>query len=325
MSRRKMAKPLGYSALLILLLLMPLLMRGSYYLHTFIMAGIYIILACSLRLIATTGQLSLAHGGMMAVGAYVSTILVMKLGFSTWVALPLAGLAAMSIALLVGSPFGKLKGIYFAMGTLFLGELIRLVIEGWAGLTGGKWGVLNVPHPDPIIIPGLINIDFASSTHFYYFILILVLITLLILYAIEHSRIGITFAAIQQADILAEAVGMNVARLKVIAFGIGCFFAGIAGAFYSHYLTALNPAAFGFLPTIYIVIYMIFGGIQKFYGPIIGVLILTFIPELASGLKEYQPFLLAAVLMLVIFWLPEGLVGLPHRLRELARKRFSHA
>jgi branched-chain amino acid transport system permease protein len=324
-SRRKLVKPISYSALIVFLFLIPLFITGPYQLHILIMAGIAIILASSVRLVVTSGLLSLAHGGMMAVGAYTSALLVMKLGLSSWAALVLAGVAAGIIALLVGYPFVRIKGVYFALVTVFLAQVIRLIIEQWRSLTGGSMGIINIPRPDPIVIPGLLNMDFASKVDFYYFMLVLVLLILSILYAIERSRTSLTWFSIAQADFLAESVGVNTARFQVLAFTIGCFFAGMAGAFYSQYVAAITPGAFGFFWSVYIVIYMIVGGMKSFGGPIIGALILTFIPESARVLKEFQPYVFAGALMLIIFFLPEGLVSLPQRLRKLVRERFSHA
>ena len=325
MSKGKLIKPFSYGALIIFLFLVPLFIKGPYALHILILAAMNIILASSLRLIATSGRLSLGHGGMMAVGAYTSALLVMKLGLSSWAVLLLAGLAAACLALFVGFPFVKLKGIYFAMITVFLAEMIILTAEQWRSLTGGSSGIVNIPRPDPIVIPGLLNMDFASKVDFYYFILVLMLVTLLILYAIERSRIGLTWLSIQQADFLAESIGVNTARFKVLAFCIGCFFAGIAGSFYSQYISVINPRTFGFFFAIYVVVYMIVGGMRRFSGPILGALILTILPELARALKEFQPFVFAGALMLVIFFLPEGLVSLPGRLRKLVKERLSHA
>jgi branched-chain amino acid transport system permease protein len=303
----------------------PLFTAHLYVLHILILIGINIILASSLRFIATSGQLSLAHAGMVSIGAYTSTLLVMKLGFSFWMALPLAGLAAMSIAFLVGLPFVRLKGIYFTMVTLFLTEFIRLIAEQWRSLTGGSSGIIAIPRPNALIIPGLLNISFASKVDFYYLALIMVLVTLLILYAIEFSRIGITFLSIQQSDSLAESTGINSSGFRVLAFSIGCFFAGIGGAFYSHYLSAINPNSFGFLLSIYVFIYMVVGGIQRFSGPIIGAIILTFVREFASGVREYEPFVFAGILLLIIFFLRGGVASLPQRISKIYKGRFSHA
>jgi branched-chain amino acid transport system permease protein len=325
MNRRKMVKRIGSVALLLVLFLVPQAITQPYVLHILIIIGINVVLASSLRFIATSGQLSLAHAGMMSVGAYASTLLVMKLGLSFWVGLPLGGLAAMSLAFLVGFPFVRLKGIYFTMVTLFLTEFIRLIIEQWKSLTGGPSGIIAIPRPSAVVIPGLLNADFASKADFYYLALIITLVTLLILYAIEFSRAGTTFLSIQQSDSLAESVGVNSSWLRVLAFAIGCFFAGLGGAFYSHYLSAINPGSFGFLVSTYILIYMVFGGMRKFPGPIIGAIILTVIPELASGFKEYEPFVFAGILLFVIFFLRGGVVSLPERIAGVRKKGVSHA
>jgi branched-chain amino acid transport system permease protein len=325
MNRRKLAKPLSCSALVIFLFLIPLFISGDYQLHIIIMAGIGVILAASVRMITNAGLMSLAHGGMMSLGAYTSTLLVMKLGLSSWLAFVAAGLAAAVLALLVGYPFIRIKGMYFALVTVFLGEVIRVIIEQWRSLTGGAVGIANIPRPDPIVISGLLNIDFTSKVDFYYFILVLTLIILFILYAIERSRVGLTWQSIQQSSSLAESVGINTARWQVIAFTIGCFFAGITGAFYSQYIRGITPGAFGFFYTIYIVIYMIVGGMKRFSGPIIGAIILTYLPEFARPIKGYQPYVFAAVLMLIILFMPEGIVSLPQRLRKFFNERFRHA
>ena len=325
MSKRNLVKPLSYGALLVVLFLVPAFIAQPYVLHILIMAGLNIILASSLRFIATSGQISLGHGGMVSVGAFTSALLVMRLGLSFWAALPLAGLTTMILAFLVGYPFVRLKGIYFAMVTLFLAEFIRLTAEQWKSLTGGVAGIIAIPRPNPVIIPGLLNADFTSKVDFYYLSLVMVVVTLLILHAIESSRIGMTFFSIQQSEFLAESIGIDSARFRVLAFSIGCFFAGMAGAFYSHYFTAMNPSSFGFLLGINVFIYMVVGGMLRFYGPIIGAFILTVTPELARELKEFEPFVFAGILLLIILFMPEGLISLPHRLRKIIRESFSHA
>ena len=141
------------------------------------------------------------------------------------------------------------------------------------------------------------------------------------MWAIEHSRVGLTFRGIQQADSLAESVGINTTSYKVLAFTVGGFFAGLIGAFYAQYISTLDPTAFSFLFTIYILIYMIVGGAGSFLGPIIGAAFLTLVPEVARPLKSYMPLLFAAILMVIIFFMPEGLVGLPKRLGATALRR----
>lgn len=316
----KLVKPASYAALIILLFLIPVFVKGEYVLHLLILVGINIILVSSLRTIASTGLFSIAHAGFMAVGAYTSTLLVMKLGLSSWAALPLGGIAAALLALLIGYPFVRVKAAYFAMLTLFTGQVLQLIIVEWRGLTGGSMGILNVPRPNPLVIPGLLNITFASRVPYYYFILVLVLIILLFLYRIESTRVGKTLLAIQQSDSMAASVGIDIARFKVLALCVGCFFAGIAGSFYAHYTRIVTPTSFGIVQSTYIIIYMIVGGRGRFSGPIWGALILTLIPEVFSRFQAYQPFVFVAALFLVIFFLPEGLAGLTERARSQIRK-----
>jgi branched-chain amino acid transport system permease protein len=311
---------LSYAILIVCLFFLPFVFHGPYHIHTLILTMMNIILASSLRLINLSGQMSLAHGGMMTIGAYTSTLLVMKLGLSSWVSMPLAGLFAGLIAGLVGFPFVRLKGIYFAIVTIFFSEMVVLTAQQWQSLTGGSTGIFNISRPNPIEILGILNLTFSSKTDFYYLMLVLMLISLFILYIVENSRVGLTLRGIQQADSLAESVGINTTGFKVLAFSIGSFFAGLTGGFYPHYISAINPDSFGFLFTIYILIYMTVGGDKKFIGPILGAFVLTLLPEVLRPFKAFVPFFFAAVLMAIIFFMEEGLVGLPGRLRVITAR-----
>ena len=312
----------GCGTLTGLLFFLPVLLPGPYHIHILILILMNIILASSLRIINLTGQMSLAHGGMMTVGAYTTTLLVTKMGLSSWIALPMAGFAAAVVALLAGFPFVRLKGIYFSIVTIFLAEMIFLTAEQWRGLTGGSMGIYNIPRPDPIIIPGILNFTFSSKVSFYYLILVLTVVSLLILWAVEKSRIGLISAGMRQADSLAESVGINTAAYKVLAFCIGSFFPGLVGGFYSQYISAINPTSFGFLFTIYILVYMTVGGDKKFIGPIMGATVLTLLPEVLRPMKAFVPFFFAGVLMVVIFFVPGGLAGLSEQIGKRVGKLF---
>jgi len=296
--------------MLLLSLAVPLLVKNPYYIHIFILAGINIILASSLRLIDISGQLSFGHIGFMAIGAYTSALLVTKVGFSTWVALPLGGLMAAFFSLLIGYPIARAKAFYFAMGTFFFSAIIVLLLEGFRCLTGGTTGITNMPRPGAITIPGLFSIQFISKVPCYYYIVVLASVSLSIMYVVERSRIGMALKAIEQADLVAASIGVNVVKYKMLALGVGCFFSGIAGAFYAHYITSINPSTFNLFYMFYVLAYMVVGGKKRFIGPIIGALILTFIPELFAMLKQYQPFIFAGVLGVTAIFLPDGLAGL---------------
>jgi branched-chain amino acid transport system permease protein len=320
MNKKSSLQFLTYLFIVVVLFLLPSFGLGPYALHLCIVMAMNVILASSLRLIFLTGQMSLAHGAMMTVGAYTSALLVMKLGFSSWLALILSGFPAAILALIIGYPLSKLKGMYFAMVTIFIAQILQLVGAQWRSLTGGAVGIFNIPGPDAVGIPGLFTFDFSTKVDFYYLVLILVVLSLVILWAIERSRVGLTLRGLSQSDSMAESVGIDTASYRVLAFAIGCFFPGITGGFYSQYVSAIAPDTFAFLFTIYILIYMIVGGSGKFLGPIVGAAILTILPEVARPLREYVPFLFAGILMLAIFFFPKGMMGLPEQLREIKSK-----
>ncbi|HUJ68267.1 MAG TPA: branched-chain amino acid ABC transporter permease [Syntrophorhabdales bacterium] len=301
------------------LFLLPLLLPGPYYIHVFILTMLNIVLASSLRLINLSGQMSLAHGGMMTIGAYTSALLVMKAGLSFWVAMPISGFVTALIAYIIGYPFVRLKGIYFSIVTIFFSEVVVLTAQQWQSLTQGAAGIFGIPRPNPVSLFGILHVNFSSKVDFYYLALVLMLICLIILYAVEKSRIGMILRGVQQADSLAESVGIDTTGFKVLAFAVGSFFPGVLGAFYSHYISAINPDAFAFLFTIYILIYMTVGGENRFFGPILGAAVLTILPEVSRPLKAFEPFVFAAVLIAVIFFVPEGMVGLPKMLNRALR------
>lgn len=316
----RLVKSLVYCALILFLFCIPLFIKNIYYIHILIVIGINVILASSLRTIGTTGQLSLAHAGFLAIGAYGSAALVLKLGISSWAALPLAGILAALVALAVGYPFVRVRKVYFAMLTLFLGQVIQLIIIQCRTVTGGSSGLLGIPPPNPINFFGLFNIVFDNKVTYYYYILIIMFISLLVLYRIEYSKVGRTLLAIQQGDFIAESVGIDVTGFKVFAWVVGCFFAGIAGAFSAHYYLVLAPTGYGVLQAIYIMIYMIVGGRRKFYGAIIGAVVLTIAPEFFRGLQEWQPLIFAAILLVITFFLPGGLIDLPKLIKSQMEK-----
>lgn len=315
MNRRSGPRLGAAVGILAALIIVGVLVRDEYSLHLFILIMMNVVLASSLRLVNLSGQLSLAHGGMVTIGAYTAALLVMKLDLSSWLGMLAGGLLSAAISALIGIPFTRLKGIYFTMVSIFFVQIIVLTVQQWRGLTGGASGLFGIPRPD-----GFWGVVFKTKTSFYFMILAIAAVSLLIMWAIEHSRVGLIFKGIKQADSLSESVGVNTTWYKVLAFSLGGFFAGVIGAFYAQYISTLDPTAFSFLFTIYILIYMIVGGEGAFLGPVVGAAFLTLVPEVARPLESYMPLLFAAILMAVIFFMPEGLVGLPRRVIRAVRR-----
>ncbi len=235
----------------------------------------------------------------------------------------LGGLVAASIAFILSYPILRAKGVYFTVLTFLVSEIFRLSMWYTPSLSGGPAGLSKIPAPNRIHLFGMGTITFTTKTSYYYLLLIIVMISLIILFRIERS-FGFTWLAIRQNDSLAESVGINVMGYKLIAFVIGCFFAGIAGALFAHFMHLLTTdvtAMFGMLMSIYIVIYMVVGGQSSFAGPILGAVTLTLVPEFARPLKEYQPIIFGALVILIIFFMRQGLIGLPNYISSRLRKR----
>jgi branched-chain amino acid transport system permease protein len=319
--RKEVAKWAGLGALIILAFLYPLFPIGSYFVYIGILVLTYIIATSSLRTIYISGQVSVGHAAFMGIGAYTSAILSQRLGWTPWITMLLGALMAMAIAILVGYPFSRLRAIYFSMVTLFFGIAVGAVIRMLVGFTGGGAGLVAFPRLGSINIAGIAEINFATSdVPYYYFFLILTLISLLVLYRLEHSRIGMKWMAIAQSPLVASSVGISESRYRILAFAIGCFFAGLSGSAYAHYSGVLSPSSFDLLPSIYLLIYMILGGVRSFAGPIIGVIVLVVIPELFRGFKEFTPFIFGGIMLIVVYLMPRGLAGLFEQVKSRVTK-----
>lgn len=270
---------------------------------------INVLVVCSYRLVTLTGEWSLIHAVMVGVGAYTATLAFNHLGLEIWFTLPLAGVMAGIFAALLCFPLLRMTQFYFLIGSFAAGEAIRLVWVEWVEVFGGTSGLRGVEAP---IVFG---IDFIDPIPYYYFTLAVVGFCLFILYRIEHSRIGLTLHAIHWKTPLAESVGVDAWRYRALAFIVGSFFAGIAGALKIHYLGSVTPNQFTISFMVFILIWVIVGGYNKFYGPILGVIILTIFDETIRDFEIIRPAIYGGVLILSILFLPQGLESLPAKLR----------
>jgi branched-chain amino acid transport system permease protein len=302
----------AYAILAALLLVLPWLpVSGPYFLHVCILILTYIIATSSLRTIYVSGQSTIGHAIFMGIGAYTSALLAMRLGWTPWLTIPLGAVSAAVVAIVSGYFFSRTRTFYFSMVTLFFGVAVEALIRSWASLTGGRPGLINVPGMGVVNIPGIGGIDFAASkVPHYYLLLFLAFVSLLVLYRLERSRTGMNWMAIAQSPLVASSIGISETKFRVLAFAVGCFFAGLAGGAYGHYSGVISPSSFDFMASINLVIFMLFGGIFHFAGPVIGVIVLIAIPEVFRSLKEYAPFVFGGVMLLVIFLMPQGLAGI---------------
>ncbi len=271
-------------------------------------------LVVSFRLITTTGGWSLAHVPMMGCGAYATALLSGKLGFPFLISLPLSALVAGLVGLGISFPLTRTKGFAFFVASFAAGEAIRLCWIRFRFPFGGHKG-LGVP--PPAIIDDVPWLDFSEATPYYFLALTVTLISLTIMWRLDQSRIGNTWKAIESRENLARSVGINITGYKMLAFSLGSFFAGVTGVLLAHRLWAIEPHQFGFTTTLYLLVWVVFGGAHTFWGPIWGIVTLTFLGELLQPLAEWVPMIFGAIIILTLIFLPDGLEGLPRRLREL--------
>jgi branched-chain amino acid transport system permease protein len=304
--KRELTKTATLALALIILLLVPSIGISLYYVHVLIGIFIYIIMTSSLRLVSLSGQISLGHAGFMCAGAYTSALIAKNVGLTPWLTIPLGALFTFVLALVVAIPFSRLRGLYFTMISLFFGMAVLAINELLEKFTGGQSGMVEIPR--------LFGI---SKVPYYYFFLALMLLCLIVMYRLEFSRMGLTWKAVAQSHSVASSIGIDETRQRVICFALGGLFAGLAGAAYAHYYVVMSVTTFGFFTSIYLFIYMMVGGVKSFYGPIAGTAVLILVQTFARSLKEYVPFVLASVLLLVLYLMPQGLAFLPSQIRVL--------
>jgi branched-chain amino acid transport system permease protein len=306
--RRNWKTPSTVLAVIIILGLLPIRLAGSYYMHILILAFIYCVISSAFRAISISGQFNIAQGAYMGIGAYVGGMCSVWLHFPPIADIILGSIAATVVGVVLAYPFARLRTVYYAMGTLFLGYVVINIFTAGGKTTGSSTGLAGVK---PL---------FESRTTYYYVILALMIVSLACLYRFEFSRIGVTLKAVAQSHMVASSVGISEIRARILAVGFGSFFTGLMGAVYAHYQMVASPNSFGLSATLWIIMYVLVGGINSFWGPSVGVLILLIIPEFFRDLKGYLPFFTSAILLIIAFTMPDGIVGL----LKLVRNKLVH-
>lgn len=290
---------------------------SEYHVEVLILFLINLLLASSYRLATTTGDWSLCHIVLMGVGAYATALAAKLLGWPMWLGLPMAGIASATIAAVLVTPLLRTKGFGFFIASFAFGEFIRLIWVKFHTPFGGPRGMINIPAPE---IPG---IDFFYATPYYYLTLIIVSLSLWVLYRIDRAPlIGDVMKALYMDEDLARSVGVKVNHYRAMAFITGGFFAGIAGALLAHRLGAIDPKNFDINTMVYLVIWVVVGGNRTFWGPFLGVIVMTLIFEGSRPLLEWRPLLFGGILIFFLIYLPGGLESLYPKIKAmLAGKR----
>jgi branched-chain amino acid transport system permease protein len=277
-------------------------MESSYLIYVLFQAFLFLTLAQGWNLVAGyTGQISLGQHAFFGSGAYV-TALVWTSGLGGYfdpLTMLLSGCSAALLAILIGFPLlSRLRGDYFALGTLGLGEILRVIVIQGGAITGGSSG---------LILP---SSCYTSISRYYYSSLVLSLVATLTVYLITTSKRGLAFIAVRDSETAAAASGINVLKVKVGAFALGAFFTGLGGNLQAYYLFQVSaPNVFSLNWTLYPVIICVLGGIGTVTGPIAGAFLLTLLFEISrEWLPMIHPILSGALIILVTLFLPGGLL-----------------
>ena len=297
------------------LLLLPLAIPGQYALQLVNLGLISLIVVVGLNFITGyCGQINFAQAAFWGIGAYVTAALTLH-GLSFWLALPAAAIATGLCSLVLGIPTLRLRAYYLAMATIAFGEIVQLILVHWEPVTGGTSGLRNVP--------GVSIAGYTLSGHFqhYYFLLAWCALAMWLSLRVRASRLGRSMLALRDSEIAAEVMGVDTVRIKMLAFALSSMYAGVAGGLYVSYVNYVSPDLFSNAQAVLFFVMLVVGGVGSAIGAVIGTVVLTILPEALRFLKEWYLVLYGIGVILMIVFLPDGLVSLRARLSALRRIR----
>jgi branched-chain amino acid transport system permease protein len=275
----------------------------EYLLHIAIISSLHIILALSLNLIiGYCGQVSLGHAAFYGLGAYTSALTALHWQVPFFLSMPLAAMVAALFGLGLGIPTLRLKDDYLAIVTLGFGVIVDLVLLNLE-ITGGPDGLARIPPPK------LLGLDFRTKIYYLILVALVLVATLGLIYRLVHSRHGRALKAIRDHEMTARVMGINAAAYKVTIFTLAAGLAGLAGSLYAHYITFINPESFGLHTSILVLTMVVLGGMGSILGSVVGASVLTILPELFRRFADYQDLAYGAMLIALLIWRPQGLLG----------------
>jgi branched-chain amino acid transport system permease protein len=303
---------------LLALVLLPAL-AGSYVGQVLMLVGLYILMGMGLNLeVGLAGLLDLGFVAFFAVGAYTTALLtagsahaLMHLPY--WAAMPISVVLAILVGVLFGLPVLGVRGDYLAVATMGLGEIVRVIVQSdfAAPLLGGAQGILEIPKPH------LGSFVLGSPVSLFYLTLIASAVAAFVAWRLENSRLGRAWEALRDDEDVAQALGINLVRAKLLAYGLGAAFAGLAGSIFATMLTSVYPSSFQLLISINVLALIIVGGMGSLPGVVLGSIVLIGLPELLREFGEYRYLFYGAVLIVMMRLRPEGLWPSDVRQREL--------
>jgi len=307
-ARRLLSRKAWYLLAVVVIAALPLVLQDSYWRTNLTVCAINVLLALGLDFIlGYAGQLNLGHSAFYGLGAYVSTLLIVKLGVPFWLAfaggVAFSGVAGMALSLFAV----RLRGHYLAIASLGFAVITYQILLNWISLTQGPLGIYAIPPPPALTIAGVTLVDFHNLAAFFYLVAGFTLLVYFLLQQLVRSPIGETLTAIREDDVSAASLGINAAAWKVFAFGVGAAIGGAAGCFYACFVGTLVPDAFVITESFSILSMVIVGGMGTLTGPVFGAILLTLLPELLRNVGDLRLVVYGAALTFVVLFMPGGL------------------
>ncbi|MDX5362248.1 MAG: branched-chain amino acid ABC transporter permease [Alphaproteobacteria bacterium] len=303
---------LGVLALVAVALLLPLFVTDSYVLHLLILSIIFAMFASAWNLVTGfAGLKTFGHHAFFGIGAYASALIGINLGLSPWLTIWIAALIAALAGLFIGTPILRIRSMpHVAIVTLAFAEIVRITISNLKGITRGELGLWGIPAFEGFSLPLVGEVVFNQSVKvwYYYLALFLLLISMGLVALMMRSKVGLAVVAMRDGEDAAESLGINLARYKLLVFGVSAFLVGLAGGFYAHYVGILTPmAAVGPDLIILVIAMVLVGGLGTLSGPIVGAFVLTFLGESLRVLDDYRLLIYGGLIILSIMFMPRGL------------------
>jgi branched-chain amino acid transport system permease protein len=306
----------GTLAVIALAVVAPFLSGNLFLLNLLSLMLIFIIFASAWNLLAYSGQGSLGHAAFFGIGAYASTLIAVKSGISPYITIFLGAAVAAGIGILIGLTCVRLKEWFLAMVTFGFAIIVQTITVSLLAPVTGGWDGIASPRLLSPDMPGYQLIE-------YYSILIITIASIVMIWCILKSRIGLAFSAIRENELEARAAGVDPVRYRLLAFALSAYLAGVAGALEIHHIGYITPEIFGVDLSFWPVTYVIFGGVGTLAGPVVGTIVLTIIWEglKMAGFTFSRYVIIGILLILVIIFLPKGLVDLPDKLYKWWKNR----
>jgi branched-chain amino acid transport system permease protein len=313
----KLTLPLIVVSALLFLVAPQFLKSYGLYLLTYWL--VYIIATMGLNLtVGYAGQKSLGHAAFFGIGAYTVAIM-MKAGISFWIGLPAAALLCFVIGVILGFPALRVQTIYLAFATLGFNTAVWLVMRNEEWLTGGTFGINNIARPS------LFGFSLEGNLAYFYFVLGVTVLMALLLWGLLRSPWGKAFTALRDNPIRAESLGVDIRSYTLLSFAIGAVYAGVAGALFASLVQFIEPAPFTVGASIMMYLMVVVGGPGYFLGPVVGAAVGVILPEWLRFAQAWYLFVFGTAVVLLMIWLPDGLLSIPDRLRAKRQSREASA